>query len=130
MEMETTEDGAQHPPLTNAGMDPRITEVERAALSAWPAAHVQELDGWKLRFHWNMTGRANSVWPNEVTGSIGTSTTLAAWNAAIYVAQVEDERLNEAVKDSHYLDATREVLRKNNGLWFNDESYVISRRRD
>ena len=25
---------------------------------------------------------------------------------------------------------TREVLRKNNGLWFNDESYVISRRRE
>lgn len=68
--------------------------------------------------------------PSEVTGSIGTSTTLAAWNAAIYVAQVEDERLNEVVKDSYYLDATREVLRKNNGLWFNDESYVISRRRD
>jgi hypothetical protein len=68
--------------------------------------------------------------PSEVTGSIGTSTTLAAWNAAIYVAQVEDERLNEAVKDSHYLEATREVLRRNNGLWFNDESYVISRRRD
>jgi hypothetical protein len=68
--------------------------------------------------------------PSEVTGSIGTSTTLAAWNAAIYVAQVEDERLNEVVKDSHYLEATREVLRKHNGLWFNDESYVISRRRD
>jgi hypothetical protein len=28
------------------------------------------------------------------------------------------------------LDATREVLRKYNGLWFHDESYVISRRRD
>ncbi len=68
--------------------------------------------------------------PSEVTGSIGTSTTLAAWNAAIYVAQIEDERLNEVVQDSHYLDATREVLRKHNGLWFNDESYVISRRRD
>jgi len=68
--------------------------------------------------------------PSEVIGSIGTSTTLAAWNAAIYVAQVEDERLNEVVKDSHYLDATREVLRRHNGLWFNDESYVISRRRD
>jgi hypothetical protein len=65
-----------------------------------------------------------------VTGSIGTSTVLAAWNAAIYVSQVEDERLNEAVKDSRYLDATREVLRKHNGLWFNDESYVISRRRE
>lgn len=68
--------------------------------------------------------------PSEVTGSIGTSTVLAAWNAAIYVSQVEDERLNEAVKDSRYLDATREVLRKHNGLWFNDESYVISRRRE
>lgn len=68
--------------------------------------------------------------PSEVTGSIGTSTVLAAWNAAIYVSQVEDDRLNEAVKDSRYLDATREVLRKHNGLWFNDESYVISRRRE
>jgi hypothetical protein len=29
-----------------------------------------------------------------------------------------------------YLDAAREVLRKHNGLWFYDESYVISRRRD
>jgi SAM-dependent methyltransferase len=68
--------------------------------------------------------------PSEVTGSIGTSTALAAWNAAIYVAQVEDDRLNEVVKDGRYIDATREVLREHNGLWFNDESYVISRRRD
>ena len=55
---------------------------------------------------------------------------LAAWNAAIYVSQVEDERLNEVVKDGRYLESTREVLRKHNGLWFNDESYVISRRRE
>lgn len=68
--------------------------------------------------------------PSEVTGSIGTSTALAAWNAAIYVAQVEDERLNEAVKDNRYIEATREVLREHGGLWFNDESYVISRRRE
>ena len=59
--------------------------------------------------------------PSELTGSIGTSTVLAAWNAAIYVSQVEDERLNEVVKDGRYLDSTREVLRKHNGLWFNDE---------
>ena len=31
---------------------------------------------------------------------------------------------------NRYLDAVREVLRKHNGLWFYDESYVISRRRD
>ena len=68
--------------------------------------------------------------PNEVTGSIGTSTLLAAWNAAIYVAQVEDARLTQAVKEGHYLDETSAVLQRHGGLWFNDESYVISRRRD
>ncbi len=68
--------------------------------------------------------------PNEVTGPIGTSTAFAAWNAAVYVAQIEDDRLTEMTQGGHYLDATREVLRKHSGLWFNDESYVISRRRD
>jgi hypothetical protein len=68
--------------------------------------------------------------PNEVTGPIGTSTTLAAWNAAIYAAQIEDERLDEVTKDSRYLEVTKQVLRQHGGLWFNDESYVISRRRD
>jgi SAM-dependent methyltransferase len=68
--------------------------------------------------------------PSEVSESIGTSTLFAAWNAAIYVSQVEDDRLAEVVVDRRYLDATREVLRKNGGLWFHDESFVISRRRD
>jgi SAM-dependent methyltransferase len=68
--------------------------------------------------------------PSEVSESIGTSTLFAAWNAAIYVSQVEDDRLAEVVADGRYLDATRDVLRKHGGLWFYDESYVISRRRD
>jgi SAM-dependent methyltransferase len=68
--------------------------------------------------------------PSEVSESIGTSTLFAAWNAAIYVSQVEDDRLGDAVADGRYLDATREVLRKHGGLWFYDESYVISRRRE
>ena len=69
--------------------------------------------------------------PNEVTGSIGTSTAFAAWNAAVYVAQIEDDRLTEEMAQSgRTLDAAREVLRRHNGLWFYDESYVISRRRD
>jgi hypothetical protein len=67
--------------------------------------------------------------PNEIGSAIGTSTLFAAWNAAIYVAQVEDERLEAAVKDGVYLGATREVLSRHQGLWFNDESYVITRRR-
>jgi len=68
--------------------------------------------------------------PTEVGSSIGTSTLFAAWNAAVYVAQIEDQRLNEAVSDARYLEATREVLRQHGGLWFYDESYVVSRTRE
>jgi hypothetical protein len=68
--------------------------------------------------------------PTEISDqSIGTSTLFAAWNAAIYVAQVEDDRLADVVADGRYLAATRDVLRQHGGLWFLDESYVISRRR-
>ena len=66
--------------------------------------------------------------PNELSGSIGTSTLLAAWNAAIYVAQIEDRRVSEAFKESRFLEATDAVLKKHGGLWFLDESYVISRK--
>jgi hypothetical protein len=68
--------------------------------------------------------------PTEISASIGTSTLFAAWNAAIYVAQIEDHRLSEVIGSSAYLDATREVLQTHGGLWFWDESYVISRKRD
>jgi predicted Rdx family selenoprotein len=68
--------------------------------------------------------------PSEVSGSIGTSTVWAAWNAAVYVAQVEDERLAQAANDTRYIEAATEVLHKHGGLWFYDESYVISRRRE
>jgi hypothetical protein len=68
--------------------------------------------------------------PSEISETIGTSTLFAAWNAAVYVAQIEDERLSGVISSGAYLDATREVLRKYGGLWFWDESYVISRKRD
>jgi len=58
---------------------------------------------------------------------IGTSTLLAAWNAATYVAQIEDERLTEAMSSSAYLDGTRAVLKKHGALWFTDESFLIAR---
>lgn len=68
--------------------------------------------------------------PDEVSGPIGTSTAFAAWNAAIYVAQVEDQRLADVVADGSYNEATNRVLQKYGGLWFNDECYVITRKRD
>ena len=68
--------------------------------------------------------------PSEISSSIGTSTLGAAWNAAIYVAQIEDDRLSDVQSDRRYIDATRDVLQQRGGLWFYDESFVISRRRE
>jgi hypothetical protein len=67
--------------------------------------------------------------PTEIADSIGTSTLFAAWNAAVYVNQIDDERLAEVLGTRTYLDATREVLQDHGSLWFLDESYVISRKR-
>jgi len=67
--------------------------------------------------------------PEEISDAIGTSTLLAAWNAAVYVAQIEDQRLGEVMGTglprSHAGSAA-----PHRGLWFLDESYVISRKRD
>src|SRR6266581_3688451 len=41
--------------------------------------------------------------PEEISEAIGTSTLLAAWNAAVYVAQIEDQRLGEVMGDRGYL---------------------------
>ena len=72
--------------------------------------------------------------PSEVsavpTSSIGTSTLFAAWNAAVYVAQIDDERLAQVIGRPHYLEATAEVLKRHGSLWFQDESYVVSRKRE
>ena len=67
--------------------------------------------------------------PDDLAGHIGTSAIFAAWNAATYVAQIEDDRLTEAVRDVRYIEATEEVLMAHGGLWFNDETYLISRRK-
>ena len=66
--------------------------------------------------------------PSEIGDRIGTSTLFAAWNAVIYVNQIEDERLDSVVTTGVYLDATQDVLHKYGGLWFNDEAFVVSRR--
>jgi hypothetical protein len=87
-------------------------------------AHSEERS--KFRYHMYTL-------PDEIdseSSSIGTSTLLAAWNNAVYVAQIEDERLAEAMSTNLYLARIREVLKRHGSLWFNDESYTISRKRD
>ncbi len=65
--------------------------------------------------------------PTEIGNTIGTSTLFAAWNAAIYVAQIEDDRVENVAIAGNYLDATTTVLQRHGGLWFNDETFVVRR---
>jgi hypothetical protein len=67
--------------------------------------------------------------PVEAQEHIGTSSILAAWNAAAYVAQIDERRMAEAVASGAYIEATRSVIEGYGGVWFNDESYVIRRER-
>jgi hypothetical protein len=67
--------------------------------------------------------------PSEIGDRIGTSTLFAAWNAAIYVNQIEDERLDTVVTTGEYLGATQAVLQNHGGLWFNDETFLVTRHR-
>ena len=129
--------------VQSTGRDPGM-EIIRAI---WPDEHPfrtprQDLvraleaelggDAARYRFHVYPDHRSEFRFelkhlPEEVGSSIGTSTLLAAWNAAVYVAQVEDVRLTEALRSDRYLQATWDVLQKYGGLWFVDESFVIER---
>ena len=45
----------------------------------------------------------------------------------MYVAQIEDVRLNEMLQSGDYLQAAKNVLQRHGGLWFQDESFVVVR---
>lgn len=90
-------------------------------------------EGRGLRYHAHADSRSLfeyglHVLPNEVGSNIGTSTLLAAWNAAVYVAQIEDHRLRDVLAEGKYLDATQKVLKRHGGLWFVNESFTVSRK--
>jgi len=67
--------------------------------------------------------------PTEETEHIGTPSILATWNAAAYVAQIDEPRLSEAMASGSYIAPTAAVMREHEAVWFNNESYVISRNR-
>jgi SAM-dependent methyltransferase len=131
--------------IHSKGEDPGLEIVRRIWPEENPFRHGRhellravraELGREARRCNFNAYSEARAVFrydmhtlPTEIADSIGTSTLLAAWNAAVYVAQIDDERLAQVVGERRYLDATREVLQAHGGLWFLDESYVISRKR-
>jgi hypothetical protein len=126
------------------GRDPALEIIQRL----WPDEDPFQVDRRKLiaalkaelgreagDFNLAVPGDDKSIFryemhtlPTEIGDRIGTSTLFAAWNAAIYVNQIEEERLDEVVNTGAYLDATQDVLQEHGGLWFNDESFVVTRR--
>ncbi len=99
-----------------------IAEAKRQ-LADRPDLEFPELDDDEAIFQYRL-----NMMPSERQEHIGTSSILAAWNAAGYVAQIEEARLADALATGAYVDATRDVLARYGGVWFNDESYVIRRR--
>ena len=66
--------------------------------------------------------------PEHSESSIGTSMLIAAWNAAVYVAQIDDARTSEVMRSgAAYIDATERALEQHDGLWFENESFVVVR---
>ena len=45
-----------------------------------------------------------------------------------YYAEIEDEKLESVISNDEYLKITEKVLKKYGGLWFNDESFNVSRK--
>jgi len=66
--------------------------------------------------------------PVDPQGPIGTSTLLAAWNNATFVAQVPQADVDEVMRGGvDYLSTTADVIKECGGLWFINESFVLSR---
>ena len=66
--------------------------------------------------------------PNEISGSIATSLIFSAWNAAIYVNQMDDDKVMKAEKKSNYEKVVKNIVAKNKGLYFNNEIFVIEKK--
>jgi hypothetical protein len=99
-----------------------IKELDRQLNADGPNFHFEHADDAQALFTYNL-----HAMPNEVTNRLSTSTALAAWNAAVYVAQIDDERVAKAMQEGKYLGVTNEVVLKHGGLWFQDESFVVVR---
>ena len=66
--------------------------------------------------------------PNELSGSIATSLIFSAWNASIYVNQIDDDKVMKVEKSKNYEDVVQKIVTKNKGLYFNNEIFVIEKK--
>ena len=66
--------------------------------------------------------------PEEIANGISTSAVFSAWNAAIYVNQISDIEILKIENNNKHIKPTQEIIKKHNGLWFNDEILVIEKK--
>ena len=66
--------------------------------------------------------------PTEISGGIATSLVFSAWNASIYVNQMDDEKVMKVEKTKNYEKIVQNVVTKNKGLYFNNEIFVIEKK--
>lgn len=61
--------------------------------------------------------------------NLGTQSLSAAFNNAVYFAQVREELVQDAIREGRrYLEITEQVLRENGGLWFVNEAFSVTRK--
>ncbi len=66
--------------------------------------------------------------PNEIENGIATSLVFSSWNATTYVGQISDIKVMDAEKKGEYIKVVQEIIKKYDGLSFNDEFLVIERK--
>jgi hypothetical protein len=128
--------------IQSTGHDPGMEIIRRiwpddepfATPRAQLIGELGEQVGGEIEFHIEHHDDASSLFtyhlhamPSEVSNRISMSTSLAAWNAAVYVAQIDDHRVAAAMVNADYMQITNDVVRKHGGLWFQDESFVVVR---
>ena len=66
---------------------------------------------------------------SKISRNIGTSILRTSWNAAVYMAQIEDAKFMKVLRKGGYLEETEKNLRAHGDLWFTNELFTVSRGR-
>jgi hypothetical protein len=88
----------------------------------------EEFEFWELDDDESIFQYSMHTMASQETEHIGTSSLVAAFTSAAYVAQIDERRLSEAMATGAYLDVTRKVVESHGGVWFRDESFLVTRK--
>ena len=91
--------------------------------------NIEKEDMNNLIFHPPQTFRYNlRALPNEIENGISTSLIFSSWNAITYVGQINNNNVMQAEQSGEYVQLVKDVVKKHEGLWFNNEMLIIERK--